>query len=306
MSLYSQNQSDTIVVDRNGRGDYRNISDAIESIRAFDPEHIVTVYIRDGYYKEKLTVPTWLNRVNFVGESAEHTIINYDDHANIALPDGKGGKTGTFRTYTLLVQGNDITFENMSIENSALQLGQAVAMHVEGDRIVLRNCKLIGNQDTFYAGRENCRIYLENCYIEGTTDFIFGASTCWFEKCEIFCKKNSFITAASTPQNTAYGLIFNNCTIRTAEHVDKLYLGRPWRPFAMTVFMNCQLPAAIVPEGWDNWRNTENEKTARYFEYNNSGDGANNSQRANWTTILTKTQAEEITLENVFKDWKIN
>ncbi|MDR2824447.1 MAG: pectin esterase, partial [Prevotellaceae bacterium] len=182
---------------------------------------------------------------------------------------------------------------------------QAVALHLEGDKIIVRNCKLVGNQDTFYGGRENCRQYFENCYIEGTTDFIFGPSTCWFEKCEIFCKKNSYITAASTPQNVAYGFIFDNCTVSVAENVDKLYLGRPWRPFAMTVFMNCELPAVVLPAGWDNWRNVENEKTARYSEFNNVGEGANISQRANWTKILTKKQVSEITLENVFKDWKV-
>ncbi|GHV44217.1 pectinesterase [Bacteroidia bacterium] len=303
--LYSQNQLDTIIVDRNGRGDYRNIAEAIESIRAFDPEHIVTVCIKDGYYKEKLIVPTYLNRVNFVGESRGGTVINWDDHANIAFAGGKEGKMGTFRTYTMLVQGNDITIENLTIENSALQLGQAVALHIEGDRIVVRNCKLIGNQDTFYGGRENCRQYFEHCYIEGTTDFIFGPSTCWFEKCEIVCKRNSYITAASTPQNVSYGFIFNNCTIRTTADIDKLYLGRPWRPFAMTVFMNCALPAAILPDGWDNWRNPENEKTARYFEYNNKGDGANTTHRVSWTKTLTKQQAAEITLKKVFGDWEI-
>jgi len=304
--LMAQNTPDTIVVDRGGRGNFRNISEAIEAIRAFDPDHIVTVFIREGVYKEKIVVPTWLTRVNFVGENAERCIINFDDHANIAFAGGKDGKLGTFRTYTMLVQGNDIRLENLTIENSALPLGQAVALHLEGDRITLRNCRLLGNQDTFYGGREGCRQYFENCYIEGTTDFLFGPSTCWFENCVIFCKKNSYITAASTPQNVRYGFVFNNCEIRLAPGVTKVLLGRPWRPYAMTAFLHCTLPEGIVPAGWDNWRSVENEKTARYSEYGNKGAGAATNTRVAWAKMLTAKEAAEITLKNVMGNWNIS
>ncbi|GHT58270.1 pectinesterase [Bacteroidia bacterium] len=290
-----------IVVDRNGRGNFRTIQEAIESIRAFDPNGTVTVFIRNGVYKEKLVLPTHVCRVHFIGESRDKTIITYDDHANI-------DKMGTFRTYTFLIRGNDITLENLTVENSAEQLGQAVALHLEGDRIIIRNCRISGNQDTIYAGRENCRQYFENCHIEGTTDFIFGPSTCWFEKCQILCKRNSYITAASTPENIAYGYIFNQCDISLSEDVTSVYLGRPWRPYAMTLFMNCRLPEGINPQGWDNWRNPENEKTARYMEYNNSGPGAAAAQRVKWAKIPTAKQAAVYTLENVMKGcdgWKI-
>jgi pectinesterase len=281
-----------IVVDRNGRGDFRTIREAIESIRAFDPAGPTTVFVREGVYKEKLVLPTHVCNVKIIGESRDETIINYDDHANI-------DKMGTFCTYTFLIRGNDITVENLTIENTAKQLGQAVALHLEGDRIVIRNCRILGNQDTVYTGRENCRHYFENCYIEGTTDFIFGPSTCWFENCEIHCKKNSFITAASTPENIPFGYIFNRCTITMAEGVTEVYLGRPWRAHAMTLFMNCTLPEGIRPEGWDNWRNEENEKTARYMEYNNSGRGAETDGRVEWAKILSEKEASAYTLEKV-------
>ncbi|MDR0680625.1 MAG: pectin esterase [Dysgonamonadaceae bacterium] len=283
-----------IVVDRNGRGDFRTIREAIESIRAFDPAGQVTVFIREGVYKEKLVLPTHICNVKIIGESVEKTIINYDDHANM-------DKMGTFRTYTFLVRGNDITIENLTIENTAQQLGQAVALHLEGDRIILRNCKILGNQDTIYTGRENCRHYFENCYIEGTTDFIFGPSTCWFERCTIHCKKQSYITAASTPENIPFGYIFNHCTVTTADGITKVYLGRPWRAFAMTLFMNCFFPEEICPEGWDNWRSEANEKTARYGEYNNSGKGAETGDRVKWSKILSAEEAAAYTLENVMK-----
>jgi pectinesterase len=292
-----------ITVDRNGRGDFRTIQEAVESIRAFDPNGTVTVFIREGVYKEKLILPTHVCNVKLIGESRDKTVINYDDHANI-------NKMGTFRTYTFLIQGNDITLENLTIENSAQPLGQAVALHLEGDRIIIRNCRLLGNQDTVYTGRENCRQYFENCYIEGTTDFIFGPSTCWFENCEIHCKKNSYITAASTPSTILFGYIFNRCTITLAEGITEVYLGRPWRPFAMTVFLHCALPEGIVFAGWDNWRNPENEKTARYGEYNNSGKGADTSRRISWAKQLSDQEAAVYTLENVMngcngEEWRI-
>lgn len=290
---YSQQQN-YIVVDRNGTGNFRNIQQAIDSVRAFNPAETVTIFIKKGFYKEKLEIPTHVCNVRLVGEDRDKTIINYDDHANIR-------KMGTFKTYTLKISGNDVTLENLTVENSAAQLGQAVALHVEGDRAVFVNCRFLGNQDTIYTGKENMRQYFQNCYIEGTTDFIFGPSTVWFENCQILCKRNSYITAASTPQNIKYGYIFNKCKVMMADTVSAVYLGRPWRAYAMTLFMNCQLPKEIIPIGWDNWRNPENEKTARYMEFNNSGEGATTLKRVKWSKTLTKKEAAEYTVENVLK-----
>ena len=293
-TLSAQDKKYDIVVDRNGTGDYRNIQEALDMVRAFDPNGLVTIFIKNGVYKEKLVLHTHLSNVKLVGEDKYKTIINYDDHANI-------NKMGTFKTYSFLIQGNDIIIENLTIENSAAQLGQAVACHIEGDRIIFRNCRFLGNQDTIYTGRADCRQYFENCYIEGTTDFIFGPSTCWFEKCEIVCKKNSYITAASTPENIKYGYIFNNCDIKLSKSANAMYLGRPWRAYAMTLFMNCDLPEGIKPEGWHNWGKEENEKTARYMEYNNKGKGASTSNRVKWAKILTQKEAAEYTIENTMK-----
>jgi len=293
-NLSAQNAPNTIVVDRAGTGHFRTIQQAIDSVRAFNPAGTVTIFIKKGFYKEKLLIPTHICNLHIVGEDRDKTIINYDDHANI-------NKMGTFRTSTLKICGNDILMENITVENSAAQLGQAVALHVEGDRITFRNCRFLGNQDTIYAGRENSRQLFENCYIEGTTDFIFGPSTAWFEGCTIHCKRNSYITAANTPQNIEYGFIFNHCNITLADSVTAMYLGRPWRAYSMTVFMNCKLPKGIQPSGWDNWKNPDNEKTARYAEYNNTGDGAPTGQRVKWAKVLNKTEASKITPEQVFK-----
>jgi pectin methylesterase-like acyl-CoA thioesterase len=207
---------------------------------------------------------------------------------------------GTFRTYTLLVQGEGFTAENLTIENNAELLGQAVAVHVEADRVLFRNCRLLGNQDTLFTGTDGNRQYYDRCYIEGTTDFIFGPATAWFEACTIHSKKNSYVTAASTAAGRKFGYVFNHCTLTAAAGIDSVFLGRPWRPHAAVVFMHCTLGAHIVPAGWDNWRNPDNERTARYAEYKNTGPGATIAGRVAWSRQLTDVEAAAYTLQNVF------
>ena len=290
---------DTLFVARDGTAEFRNIDDAIEVCRAFMEYHKV-IFVKKGTYKEKLIVPSWLTNIEICGEDRDNTIITYDDHANVFIP-GTDRKMGTFRTYTVRVDGNDITFRNITIENNAARLGQAVALHTQGDRLTFVNCRILGNQDTVYTGGINTRLYFKDCHIEGTTDFIFGPSTAWFENCTILSRTDSYITAASTPQNVEYGYVFNRCKIVAAEGVSKVYLGRPWRPYAQTLFMNCQLGKHILPVGWHNWSNTQNETTARYCEYNNHGEGAATKERAAWTRQLTRKEAAKVTLENVFR-----
>ena len=290
---------DKLVVSRDGTGQFRTIGEAVEVCRAFMEYHKV-IYVKNGIYKEKLIIPSWLTNIEVCGESAEKTIITYDDHANIRLT-ATNLPMGTFRTYTVKVEGSDITFKNITIENNAAKLGQAVALHTEGDRLLFVGCRLLGNQDTVYTGVGGTRLYFKDCYIEGTTDFIFGPSTAWFENCTIQSKANSYVTAASTPKDVAYGYVFNNCRLTAAEGVTKVYLGRPWRPYAYTLFMNCELGPHIVPQGWHNWGKTTNEQTARYLEYGNTGEGANVSGRAPWSKQLTKKDAAQVTLDNVFK-----
>ncbi|NBJ07961.1 pectinesterase family protein [Duncaniella freteri] len=262
-----------IYVNQNGTGDYTTITDALEGVRAY-MEYTVTVHIANGVYKEKIVIPSWLKNVVFEGESADGVVITNDHHANI-------DKMGTFRTYTVKVDGSDITFRNLTIENNAPQLGQAVALHTEGDRLHFENCRLLGNQDTLFTGGKNARLYFGNCYIEGTTDFIFGPATAFFSKCQIHSKRNSYITAASTPEDVEVGYVFDSCKLTSEPDVTKVYLGRPWRPYAHTVFINCDMGKHILPIGWHNWGKESNEKTSRYGEYGSKGPGAQ-GERAAW------------------------
>ena len=295
---------DTLVVSRDGTGEFRNIGEAIEVCRAFMEYHKV-IYVKKGTYKEKLVIPQWLTNIEICGEDRDQTIITWDDHANIKAYISpltshlSPQKIGTFRTFTLKIQGSRITLKNITIENNAARLGQAVALHTEGDRLTFINCRFLGHQDTIYTGNAQTRLLFKNCYIEGTTDFIFGPSTAWFEGCQIFCKADSYITAASTPKESPYGYIFNNCTVSCDTNVSKVYLGRPWRDYGYTLFMNCELPRQIRPEGWHQWR-PEAVKTARYMEYNNRGEGAATDGRVAWSRQLTKKEAQQITMERVF------
>ena len=289
---WAQERRDTLVVSRDGTGDFRTLQEAVESARAF-MDYTVTIYVKNGVYKEKVIVPSWVENIDIIGEDRDKTIITYDDHANI-------NKMGTFRTYTVKVEGSDITFKNLTIENNAAQLGQAVALHTEGDRLKFINCRILGNQDTIYTGAKFTRLYFKDCYIDGTTDFIFGPSTALFENCMIHSKRNSYVTAASTPKEAKYGYIFKHCKLTAEPGVDKVYLGRPWRPYAYTLFIECELGKHIVPAGWHNWGKQSNEETARYMEYKNTGEGANASERVAWSKQLTKKEAEAVTVDAIF------
>lgn len=307
LAVNKYDNPDTLVVSRDGTGEFRTIDEAIEVCRAF-MDYTKVIYVKKGVYKEKLIIPSWLTNITICGEDRDNTIITWDDHANIKMPVGgldseaavKGKPMGTFRTYTLKVQGSYITLKDITIENNAAKLGQAVALHTEGDHILVQNCRLLGNQDTVYTGVGGTRVAFYDCYIEGTTDFIFGPSIAWFQNCEIHSKANSYITAASTPTGQKYGYVFYKCRLTADKDVDKVYLGRPWRPFAATIFMDCELGKHIRPEGWHNWNNTKNEETARYAEYGNKGEGASTKNRVKWSKQLSKKEAAKVTLLDAF------
>ncbi len=286
------------VVDQNGNGDFISIQKAVDASKSFPPERI-TIYIKNGVYKEKVKVHAWNTRMSFIGESKDSTIIRWDDYFDSI----NRGRNSTFHTYTMLVEGNDFHGKNLTIENTAGEVGQAVALHVDADRVSFENCSLSGNQDTIYVAGEGARVYFNNCYVEGTTDFIFGGATAWFEDCRIHSKKNSYITAASTPENQQYGLIISNSVFTGDKEIDEVYLGRPWRNYAKTIIMNSKLGSHIIPEGWHNWGKIEAEKSTYYAEYKNTGPGFTPLQRVDWSYQLSREEASRYTPEQVFRGW---
>lgn len=282
------------VVARDGSGNFTTIQAAIDASKAF-PDVPITIFIKNGVYQEKVVVPACNTHLRLIGESAEKTILTFGDHFDKI----NRGRNSTFYTYTLLVEADDFRVENMTIENSAGPVGQAVALHVEGDRCAFVNCRFLGNQDTVYLAGQTSRDYFANCYIEGTTDFIFGAATAYFEKCTLHSKTNSYVTAASTNQGKKYGFVFNECKLTAADGVNKAYLGRPWRDYARVVYLHCSIGKHIAPAGWENWSKTSRDKTAFYAEFENNGEGATTSQRVAWSHQLTKKEAANYTKEKV-------
>jgi pectinesterase len=296
-----------LTVAPDGSGNYKTIQEAVNAMRDFSQER-VTIFIKKGVYHEKLVIPSWKTNIALVGESRDSTIITNDDFSGKPLPHGRDTATGrdkysTFNSYTVIVKGNDFRAENLTIQNTAGRVGQAVALHAESDRCEILNCRLLGNQDTLYVGIDSSRQYYKNCFIEGTTDFIFGPATVVFQNCTIKSLMNSYITAASTTPRQQYGLVFFDCTLIADTAAKKVLLGRPWRPHARTVYINTTMGGHIAPAGWDNWRNPENEKTAYYAEYKSKGPGANASGRVAWSHQLTKKEAKAYTLKNIFGDW---
>lgn len=281
----------TVALD--GSGDFKSIQEAINQCQSF-PYEKITIFIKNGVYKEKIKVHEWNSNLQLIGESQEKTIITFDDYfKKINL-----GRNSTFFTYTMLVEANDVVLKNLTIENTAGEVGQAIALSVTSTRVSVVNCKLLGNQDTLYASGIGKQFY-KDCYIEGTVDFIFGSATAYFEDCELHSKSNSFITAASTPENTEFGFVFQNCKMTSKENLSKVYLGRPWRIYAKTVFLNSDIGKHILPEGWDNWSKPEAEKTAFYAEFQNSGEGSNTNSRVNWSHQLSKKEAKQYTIKNI-------
>lgn len=283
-----------IIVAQDGSGDYTTVQEAIDAVPDFRKQ-TTRIYIRKGIYREKIIIPDTKHDLILVGEDRYKTILSYNNFAS--KKSGLGDEIGTSGSASTYVLPDNFTAENITFENAAGPVGQAVAIIVRSDNAQFINCRFIGFQDTLYTHKANSKQYYKNCYIEGTVDFIFGASTAYFENCEIYCKKNGYISAASTPEDQKFGYVFYKCNI-SGENPQSFYLGRPWRPYAHVAFIECNLNDIIQPEGWDNWGKISNEKSATFLEHNNE-DKNNKDKRVNWSKELSKEDAERYSKENV-------
>jgi pectinesterase len=300
----SLKDSADFVVAKDGSGNFTSLQAAVNAVPDYRKKRTV-IYIKNGVYNEKVIIPASKQFLALVGESAEKTVIAYGDWAQ--KKNILGEDIGTSGSSTIYIYGTDFYAENISFSNTAGPVGQAVAAHVSADRSVFYNCRFLGFQDTLYTYAENSRQYYKKCYIEGTTDFIFGKSVAVFDQCEIRSKADSYITAAATPETTLYGYLFYKCKLSADSGVTKVYLGRPWRIYAKTVFRECELGRHILSQGWHDWSKPEVSKTAFYAEYKNYGEGSGVQKRVKWSHQLTDQQAMEWTVENVLKgndDWR--
>ncbi len=284
-----------LVVAADGSAKYRTVQEAVMAVPAGTAESPVVIRIRPGTYRELVYVQREKRFYRLVGEDAARTVITYDLNANIKGPDGK--PIGTFRTPTVQIDAEDFTAENITFENSAGPVGQALAVRVDGDRAVFRNCRFLGWQDTVLVNRG--RHYFENCYIEGHVDFIFGGATAFFERCHIHALRDGYLTAASTPDTQSYGFVFRDCRVTGATPEVRTYLGRPWRAYSAVTFLNTEMSGVVRPEGWHNWNFPEREKTVRYAEYGSKGPGGRADARVAWARRLSKSEAKNITPEKV-------
>lgn len=311
-----------MIVAKDGSGDFNNLQDAIDSIAADNNEEII-IYVKKGVYKQKVKINKPF--VTLIGDNPEDTILTFDDSANKLFPNGE--KMGTFNSYSTFIGGDDFTAENITFENSAGSgsvVGQALAVYIDGDRAKFKNCRFLGCQDTIFTGplppkpiegnifggpkegmeRKMVRHFFEDCYIRGDVDFIFGSATAVFKNCEIFTNNrnsdvNGYITAASTPEGEEYGYVFINCKLTSDAAPNTVYLGRPWRDYAKTVFINCWMGEHIKTAGWHNWNKENAEKNALYAEYNSSGPGAMMDKRVTWAKILKDDEVKMYSIEKV-------
>lgn len=290
-----------LTVAKDGSGNFNTVQEALDAI-PINNKNPVIIFITKGIYKEKLLLDSSKNFVTLVGEDKFKTILTYDDHTGKILPGGD--VINTFTSQTFRISADNFRAENLTFENTAgFTAGQAVAVQASGDKVVFLKCRFIGNQDVLFMPSARSRQYYKDCYIEGTTDFIFGAATAWFENCHIHSKKNSHVTAASTPKEKEFGFIFNECILTGDSLLHNVSLGRPWRPFAMVTYLHCFIGQHIKPEGWSNWNNTDNYKTTRYAEYGNFGPSSEREGRLKWARQLNEQEAAKYTLSNVFGNW---
>lgn len=297
--VFAQNKK--LVVAQDGTGNYKTVQEALNAVPSQNKNHFI-IHIKKGIYKEVITVDATKNFITLIGEDAKNTIITFNNHAGTKAANGD--TLNTWTSATAFIYGNDFHAENLTFENNAgFSAGQAVAVRVEGNRSSFLHCRFIGNQDVLFLSGSGVKQYFRECYIEGTTDFIFGASTAVFKDCLIHSKKNSHVTAASTNSIIPFGFVFFNCKLTADSNVTKVSLGRPWAPTASVTYINCWLGSHIIPEGWNNWKNPANEATARFSEYKSMGPGANPSQRVKWSRQLNDEEVKRYSLKNILGDW---
>jgi len=290
-----------IVVAHDGSGDFKTVQQAIDAV-ADNSTARTEIFVKKGTYKERITVPGAKININLIGEDPLNTILTFDNYA--ARLDSTGKALGTSRTASFYIYGAGFSAKNITFQNSAGPVGQAVAVYVAADEVSFFFCRFLGFQDTLYTIGKGSRQYYKSCYIEGTTDFIFGAATALFEDCDIFCKRGgAYVTAASTLDTTKYGYVLMRCKIHGEAPDTSFALGRPWRPYAKTVYLYCNLGQLIKASGWSNWHGTESDKTAYYAEYKNTGPGFVPEKRVAWSHQLTDSEAKAYTTELVLNGW---
>lgn len=216
----------------------------------------------------------------------------------------------TFRTYTMLVEADGVQMKNLTVENTAgpgKEVGQAIALYIDADRIYLENCVLRGHQDTLFLAplppkeiekdgflgpkqftpRRPITVNFKNCIIEGGVDFVFGGASAYFDHCEFRSIEPGYVFAPCTPENVETGFVARNCRFTASDNVPdgSCYLGRPWREYAKVRLENCWIGSHICEEGWHDWNKPQAHISTRFEEIGSYGPGAANSKRPDWVFV---------------------
>ncbi len=267
------------VVAKDGSGDFFTVQEAINAVPDFRKNKRTTILVRKGVYDEKLIVPECKINVSLIGEDGAVVTGNgYADKLNAF-----GEPMSTSGSASCYIYAPDFYAENITFENSAGIVGQAVAAFVSGDRDIFKHCRFLGFQDTLYTFGKDSRQYYDNCYIEGTVDFIFGRSEAVFNNCELRSKGRGYVTAPSTDPGQKYGYVFYDCNLTADSGVTGVCLGRPWQPTAKCVFIRCNMGPHIDILGWNEWSKPEAEKQSYFAEYKSTGAGGNSNSRISWS-----------------------
>lgn len=287
--LFTTAQPFNAIVSADGSDDYTTVQEAINAMPSNSASRSL-IFIKNGTYNEKIEVAADKINISLIGENVDGVTIEYNDYA------GKDGMSSA-ESYTLLVGGADFYMENITVKNTAGNVGQALAINTEGDRGIYKNCKFYGFQDTYYAHKK--RQYNYKCYVEGGTDFIYGDATAVFDYCQINCVSGGqYITAPAdtkfitqfTTRKFLHGLLFRMCDITADDGVpaESYYLGRPWQPYASSVYVECTLGNHIKPIGWSTWSD-DTHLTSYFAEYQSvdtNGNLVDVSNRADWSYQL--------------------
>lgn len=283
-----------IVVAQDGSGNYTNVQDAFNAVPNNSTARTV-IYVKNGTYQQApLTLASNKTNVTLVGESVTGTILSYGNYHGLVDPT-TGVTFGTENSASFFMNATGFYATNISFQNSAGPVGQALAINISGDKAVFTNCDFLGDQDTVYGA--TCRQYFQNCFFEGTTDFIFGPSTAVFQNCELHTFGGTALTAASTENYVNYGYVFLNCKVTAQSASIMTDLGRSWGAYAAVAYLNCNLGSVINPEGWNDFGVASNETTARFSEYQDIS--TNTPARVSWSSQLTAAQAALYTTLNV-------
>ncbi|CAN8270978.1 unnamed protein product [Cochlearia groenlandica] len=282
----------TITVDLNGSGNFTTVQSAIDSVPSLNDKWI-RIYIQNGIYREKVTIPMEKKFIYLQGEGIEHTVIEYDDHEATDT-------SATFSAFADNIVISDITFKNTyNVPNDKPEIVPAVAARMLGDKYVIIDSSFDGLQDTLFDGKG--RHYYKRCIISGGIDFIFGYGQSLFQECTlnltlgIYAPDRPYgtITAQERPSTSDNGgFVFSNCTVTG---IGKTLLGRAWGSNARVIFDSSKLSDVVLPIGWDAWRAKGKEEDLTFVESDCTGAGADTTHRVSWLKEPSLSDITEFT-----------